>query len=180
MALPQSLNQLRTRLFLVVALCLIPTFAVVLWQGIENKRRLDSNLRREAVSLAHEIAAYPKDVIPDPRVFLANLAERPEFIAGGEACDTLTAAIVKSNRYITNVKVISTGGKELCSGLHHGESANLAERSYFKRAIASRSFAIGDHLIGQRTKKHTIGFAHPILDTTKNISGVVSIGIDLD
>ena len=51
---------------------------------------------------------------------------------------------------------------------------------YFKLAIQSRTFAVGDYQIGRITGIPSINYAHPLLDSAGNVEAVIFIAQSLD
>ncbi len=180
MTRPDSVRALRVRLFLVVLVCSLLPSSFVCWQWLESRKSVDESLRAEAMQIAQRVAAFPKALLPDPRAFLENLAETPELVAGGEGCHAFAEAVRKSNPYVTNLKVMGAGGRETCAALRLEKPADLSSRIYFRRAMQSHGFAIGPYQISRRTGKPAVVFAQPILDAQGNVSGVISMGLNLD
>lgn len=56
---------------------------------------------------------------------------------------------------------------------------NVADRTYFRRALEKRQFAIGDYQIGRITRKATVNFGYPVLDKNGGVQAVVFAALDL-
>jgi hypothetical protein len=57
---------------------------------------------------------------------------------------------------------------------------NLADRVYYKMAIQTRDFAIGDYAIGKITQRPALSYGYPLLDSSGQLSGVVVLTQNLN
>ena len=55
----------------------------------------------------------------------------------------------------------------------------MATAVYFRRAIETRDFAIGEYQIGRITDKATVNFGYPVLDDAGHVRAVVFAALDL-
>ena len=168
---------LRTRLLLLVFLAIIPAFALLVRQSVEQYEQAQLSLKREALAIAYQIAASPRETVPEPRQFLAHLAQVPEILRSGDACNNFVASVLKSSPYFSIINVMWPDGKPFCSTRPLDGSVDLSDRLYFKRVIESRSYAIGEYVVGRRSGKPAITFAWPILDTGKEVKAVISLSL---
>ncbi|MDE2180368.1 MAG: GAF domain-containing protein [candidate division NC10 bacterium] len=89
------------------------------------------------------------------------------------ACSALFAALLKQYRIYANLGAIEPDGDVFCSALPLSGPLNLADRSYFRRAMETRDFAVGDFQIGRITGEATINFGYPVLGDTGQVQAVV-------
>ena len=61
-----------------------------------------------------------------------------------------------------NLGVIGADGNVFCSGVPMTDQVYVGDRAYFRRARATRDFAVGDYQIGRITGKSTLNFGHPV------------------
>src|SRR3989304_8659827 len=70
-------------------------------------------------------------------------------------------------------------GHLLPSALPFPGRINLADRAYFRRAMATLDFAIGDYQVGRVTGKSTVNFGYPLVSDAGEITAVVFAALDL-
>ena len=78
-----------------------------------------------------------------------------------------------------NLGRIDAEGNLVCSAIGFSGARNLADRSYFRRAKASKSFAIGDYQVGRVTERGSVNFGYPILNRSREVNAVVFAALDL-
>lgn len=94
-------------------------------------------------------------------------------------CREFLSNIGNDYAYYTNLVVLDLEGNLTCGALGMAVGVNYADRSYFKQALAARSFVIGDYQIGRTTGKPSIAFARPVLDNGGRLNGVAVVALDL-
>ena len=55
----------------------------------------------------------------------------------------------------------------------------LGDRVYFRRALETREFAIGEYQVGRLTEKASVNFGYPVLDDAGDVHAVVFAALDL-
>jgi len=78
-----------------------------------------------------------------------------------------------------NLGVIDTEGNLVCSAIGFSGMVNASDRSYFRRAKGSKTFAIGDYQVGSVTGRGSVNFGYPILNRSREVGAVVFAALDL-
>jgi PAS domain S-box-containing protein len=60
------------------------------------------------------------------------------------------------------------------------EPVNLADRSFFQRALSTRDLSIGDYQVGRISGKPNFCIGYPVLDPSGQVQAVVYAALDLD
>lgn len=157
---------LRVRLFFLVALSLLPALALIVYSSLLVRETSLLEAKSQTLAFVRRIATENDDLIAYSRELLAGLSRLPavqEFASPTE-CGHLLAGMKKTGSRFANLGVADLGGKVVCSAIPFVGDVNIADRAYFQRALASRSFAIGNYQIGRITGKPAINFAYPIFD----------------
>jgi hypothetical protein len=71
-----------------------------------------------------------------------------------------------------NIGVADRDGKVWCSAVPFSSTVDVSDRSYFKRAMETRRFAVGTYQIGRITLAPSLNFAHPIVGQGGQIEAV--------
>lgn len=95
------------------------------------------------------------------------------------AATSLLGNLLSRYSIYSDFGVIEMDGRVFASGLPMPAGLNLADRAYFKRAVATREFAMGDYQIGRITGKAGVNFAQPILDSSGRVTRVAFVALDL-
>jgi len=175
-----SLAGLQTRLVLLVLLAVTPALALALYSDFEERQLRRAQVHEEALRLARLLSADHERLIEAARQLLTALARLPVVRGGGDrtACAALFADLLTQYPSYANLGVIDPAGMIICSGLPAG-STYAGDRVFFRQALETRGFAIGEYQIGRITKKATINFGYPVLDDTGRVRAVVFSALDL-
>lgn len=74
---------------------------------------------------------------------------------------------------------MSLAGDVICSGVPLPRPVNVADRGYFRGALATRQFTVGEYAIGRASGKASLLVAHPVMVQEGTVARVIPAGIDL-
>jgi PAS domain S-box-containing protein len=166
-------------LLLLVLLAVVPALGLILYSAWEERQQTAKEVKENALRLARLATNDQERLIEHARNFLTGLAQHPKMLERDRIwCNELFARLLKQHSHYANLGVIDANGTLFCSGLP-SPPIYAGDRAYFRRAVETRDFAIGDYQIGRITKKPTINFGHPVLGASRHIVAVVFAALDL-
>jgi len=175
-----SFSSLRIRLLLLVLLAVIPALGLMLYTGLEQRRLAAVHAKKDALRVLDHSVMQQDLLIAGARQLLVALVSLPEvrhLDSGG--CNALFFDILGRYPFYANLGAIAPNGDIFCSALAFSGPVNAAERAYFRRAMATRDFAIGDYQVGKVTGKGTINFGYPLVSGAGEVKAVVFAALDL-
>jgi PAS domain S-box-containing protein len=173
-------SSLRFRLLLLILLAFVPAFGLTIYNG-SGVHQLASAQARENVLRTTRLAAQNQEAQNEgARQLLEALSQLPQVRPENAAdCNVLFASLLKLYPQYANLGMSDQNGNVYCSAIQSTPPANIADRSYFERALQGRSFAIGDYQVGRLTGVGSINFAYPVMDANNAVNGVVFAALDL-
>jgi diguanylate cyclase (GGDEF)-like protein/PAS domain S-box-containing protein len=167
--LPSRLNM---RQMLLVATILLPALGILILQAVSDRKQAEVRLAQEAHLFSAQVGMGSKEILPDPETYLSQLAKLPELFSNDAVCENLMQTWLKADYYFHNLFVAAPNGRLTCSGLPLDSPVNVKNRSYYKRAIESKRFSIGDF---QRSRDNTpiIVFALPVLNDAGEVVAII-------
>ena len=177
---PLRYRSLRSRLLALVALVLLPWLALVLYTQAEERKTAVANVNRDAMSLVHFIASNQATQMNAARELLAAFARVPQVRARDTAsCSRFLADMLAAYSSYANLGVAERDGSIVCSAVPLRTQVNVADRPYFRQALATQRFAVGDYQIGRITQQPSINYGQPVLDDAGRAQAVVFAAQDL-
>ena len=172
---------LRLRLLLLVLLACAPLVGLTLHTASEERRRLVQEWNQSSQEMMELATREEGRVIGQTRQLLLALAESSAVRSGNrrDSKKLLDELFGNSPRY-ANLGVIRTNGMVLASARPMVEPANQTNRPFFRRALATHAFAIGDFPDEQAAGKPTVNFGCPVFDSDGEVQAVVFAALDLD
>lgn len=139
-------------------------------------------VQQHALDVARLVVAEQEALVERTRYLLAALSQSPAVRRGAEAepCPALLARLLRTYRGYVSLSVVDTTGALTCSAPQVSGRVSLADRAWFRQALATRAFAVGEYVVGRVSGKPSVGVGHPIVDDAGNLEGVVWAGLDLD
>ena len=172
---------LRLRLLLLVLLACAPLVGLTLHTASEERRRLVKDWNQRSQEMMELATREEGHVLGQTRQLLLALAESSPVSSGNRrGCKKLLDDLFGSYPRYANLGVVGTNGMVLASARPMAEPADQTNCLYFRRALATRAFAIGDFPDGQAASNHTITFGCPVFDSDGEVQAVVFAVLDLD
>ena len=179
MTIRQTLNSLQIRSILVLLLAVTPLVMALMSTTAERRRHEMADVESNALGLAQHAAAIQERLIRDSEQLLRDVAQRsPVSPADGAGMRSLLESVLRGQTTWANLGVIGTDGRIVLSARPVVGATDVADRSFFRRAIETRSFAVGDYELGQAARQSSVTVACPILDRAGGISYVLFAVLD--
>ncbi len=173
-------RSLRARLLVLVALIFAPIVVLIAYTGIEQRREAAGDARETALRSARFAAADYARLIAEGRQLLAVLAQLPHVSgAAPAACQRTLGRILEGDGRFANFGVTGADGIARCSAMPLTGNTNFSDRAYFRRALATRGFAVGDFQIGRISKLPVLVLAQPVTDAANRVTSVVFAALKL-
>ncbi len=173
-------SSLRVRLCLLVAACMTPAIVAIVLLGEWQARLAVDNLRQQLALLARMASAEHEAGVEGARQTLLLLSHLPQVRGGSaETCNPILSDLLAREDRYANFGVCDERGAVLASAVSVPPGVNLADRTWFRRAVETRGFSIGDYQVGRITGKPTINFGMPVLDEAGQVKRVVFAALSL-
>jgi signal transduction histidine kinase len=174
---------LRTALIVLVMIAIVPVFALVVKSSVSEERarleRAQSNLR-SVVNLA---AAHQERIVGGAREVLAAIASSPA-LTGRDWSEC--AAYMQRLQASWPVSygtfgVLDAKGDLACRAQVPAKAVNSADRHFFRTAVATGRFSVGEHVVSRTTGKSVLPFGWPVYGASDGtLRGVAYLALDLD
>ena len=160
----QLFSGLRFRLVVLVLLAALPPVVLTLHMARQDRQRQTEALRQRSQDIVKLAARKEDEMIAGTRQLLRTVAESSQVRSAQWAnCTKMLRTLFADYPRYANLGVIKTNGDVSASALPLTEPVNLADRSFFQRALATRDLSIGDYQVGRITGKPSINLGYPVL-----------------
>lgn len=166
---------------LIVAICLALLGLTVL-HATRERVAAETRAKQEIARIAQLVAAHQDRIIESSRQMLKTISYAvPELMIDPQHCNRLLAKMLKSSqdRYRT-IGILNTDGTQLCSAFGKDASVNVSDRLYFRDALRTGDFTIGEYQIGRVTQKPSINFGYPVINAEGKTTAVALLALDLN
>jgi len=171
---------LRGRLILLVALALMPAFGLLVWVRVNGGRIVASETEQRALAQAQTIAESQASRDQAAEQLLTALVKTVALRdPSSPACSAYIRNVMDAgiNVYI-NLGVIDTSGVVTC-GNDPIMGLQVADRPFFQRAMASRTFSIGELITGRRTGRPLLNYTLPVFDGAE-LRGIATASLNVE
>jgi PAS domain S-box-containing protein len=170
-----------SRLFLLVAVALLPAIAIQAYNEFDLRRVRKVEVQDQALSLAKLAAAEQQQIVQGIRQVLVALSELPSIKArDSQACNTYLAAMKQRFPAFLTFLVTDLDGQPFCNTNNDHTPVNVASRAYFASAVKTGAFTVGEFSIGRSIPRKVIQFALPFYGDDGRMGGVIIAPLGLD
>jgi signal transduction histidine kinase len=174
------LKSLRFRLMLLVLVAVIPAWIAIAFTAAEQRRIAVTAIQKNVLQLVESSAREEDQVLQGTRQILIALANFVRKADGNPSeCNAFCASLLEQFRRYANIGAIKPNGDVFCSAVMFHEPTNAADQSWFRRAVESGDFAIGDYHVGRITGKPVLVLSYPYPVVESEPAGVVFAALDL-
>lgn len=171
---------LRGRVALLIGMSIAPAICILLYTGLQERRLAGVEALSEAQRLAHLTASSQEGLLLAAPKILGILAHVPQVRDGDpKTCTKFLVAARSEYPLFLNIGRVESNGDVTSSALPTKGRVNLADRSWFQRAMKTRRLSVGEFQIGRITHQASINFGYPLMDTEGRIRWVLFAALDL-
>jgi diguanylate cyclase len=173
-------TSLRTRLMLLVLVAVLPAFGIITYTAFEQRRLAGEHAQQDALRLARLSAQELALVVTGTRQLLINLAHFP-LIQQRDAlhCRHVLRELIQPQPQYTNLAVADAHGQVWCSATALAAPLNVGDLQFYRRALDTGSFAVGELRAGRIPGNPSLGFGYPVARTAQTNRSVVFAALDL-
>ena len=169
----------RGMFFSLVLLAVLPALGIILHNGLKSRDDAIFHARQDLVRIVTALAEAQRRTTDVTRQTLSILAIMDEVRNRDmPACAGIFARILQHNPLYTNIALTDRRGDILVSAMPMA-FPSLADRKHFKDALRTKSFSPGEYIVSRATAISSFPFAYPIIDGQGEVSGVLTVALDL-
>ncbi|MET4033381.1 signal transduction histidine kinase [Bradyrhizobium sp. JR7.2] len=172
---------LLSRLFVLVAVALLPTIAIQMYNEFGLRRARQVEVQNQALSLAKLAAAEQQQIVQGIRQVLIAMSELPSIkMRDSQACNAYLAAMRQRFPAFVTFLVTDMNGRSFCDTNSDHRPLTIAARAYFADVLRTGVFTVGEFSAGLSTGRKVIQFVLPFYGSDNRMGGVIVAGLGLD
>ncbi len=172
--------RLRAYLLFLVLLVLLPTAGLLVHTAIDQRRLAAVAAEHRALRIARIADLEQVQLVTASRTLLTSVSQiLVPHASKLRRCAPLLAGLLKTEPYYVNLGIINASGRIVCSAVPSAHPVTVADRAYFRRALMTGRFAVGNYQVGRITGKRTLNFAVPVFDREGSPRWVVFAAVNL-
>ncbi|HEY8381412.1 MAG TPA: sensor histidine kinase [Microvirga sp.] len=171
---------LQARLLLLTALALTPALAILVYNEVSLRSAREAEVHELALRFGQLAAQELEGIVGGVESVLRTAARAPVTRSfDTEPCRSFLSDVQAQSPNLTTLTVIDLEGRVRCRHDMPTSASLLADRPYFKNAIATGGFVVGEYTVSRISGQAGLVMATPIKDETGTIVGVLATGLDL-
>jgi len=172
------------RIVCVVVMSTLPVLALTVFVGLSQRSADEARERQELGLIAELTAKRPEQIIESARQLLFAVAGNVDHLLRDRAaCDAYFRRLqAEGGQIYRSMGLILPDGTVFCNTAAGpgGGVINVSDRYYFRVAVRSGKFAVGEYQMGHSTGTPGLNFAHPVSGSDGKLLAVVFAGLNLE
>ncbi|MDP2396997.1 MAG: diguanylate cyclase [Burkholderiales bacterium] len=174
----------RLRIVLVVVASTLPVLALTYYLGMLERDRVELLERDELQIIAELTAKRPEQLIEGARHLLSSVAlNLDSLMETRRGCRDYFRRLVDGlDGSFRAAGLILPDGELYCNSALEadGPLVNVGDRQYFRSALSTGEFAVGDFQVGRLSGQSGINFAYPVASQDGGLRAVLFLGLNLE
>ncbi|MDT8855945.1 HWE histidine kinase domain-containing protein [Paracoccaceae bacterium Fryx2] len=171
---------LTQRLFLVTAVAIMPTVAILAFNLVTLRHDAEQRLGEDAVATAQIATLEMRRIVSGVESTLQAIANAPVVRdADAEGCGDYLARVTAALPRMASIAVADATGQVRCLSSSARPMPSIADRDYFRKVRAKSVPAVGTYVIGRVSGVAALPIAMPLDPDTKWAGGVILAELDL-
>jgi two-component sensor histidine kinase len=176
---PFGLSKLSVRLLLLVLLTALPVFAVEAYYELQVREQRRTEIGQQVQQMADLVAGQLDRMIEGAQTVLVTLGQLPAVRERDPAaCNDTLIRLAARFPNVDAIGVVGPDGGVVCNSVPRSPRLSVADRPYFRRALATKSLVVSDLLVGQLSGRKLIAVAQPTLDERGAVETVLTLALD--
>ena len=179
--MPLSRLSIKHQLFLIVAIIAFPAICIIINSGLQQRRAAIHDAKMETQKLAETIVSEQKNLVASTRQLFIALSQLSEVKSHQHfEARAIFSEILRLSPQYSNIFIADPSGVVWASAVPLEETVSVADRRYFKNALASGKLSSGEYHISRTSKKPTLNLGYPLKDNAGKVTAVICAGLSLD
>ncbi|GJL96984.1 MAG: histidine kinase [Hyphobacterium sp.] len=170
---------LRARLIGLVAIALLPVFALSTLQVVTDIRETSAERRMDILDRSHLFAHDQMTLIRSIRDLMQTILLVPDVQRPGPECERFLAAINAIDDAHTNFTMLGLNGGVRCSGSGTESTLDYSDTEWFNDIVEGEDFSIGRSRSGTLSSESVLVVAVPFL-AEGQLAGVFATGVRIE
>jgi PAS domain S-box-containing protein len=145
-----------------------------------HRKNVIQEAENRALLLVKSLAAQQEQIAAGTKQMLSTMAQLPEVKnLNSAACNELFDELKKEYPYYCFIGATTPDGKVFASS-PPDTGTNLSDSKYFKDAVRTLDFSVGEYIVGRISKVPSIHFSYPVFGADKKPIAILIAGLNLD
>jgi signal transduction histidine kinase len=170
---------LTVRLIILVLIAICPAIVIQAYNEYELRKASESDIRQQVIQITRQFGEEIGELREGARQLLLALSQlTPVKLRESDACNVLFGSLASQYANYSLLAAADTDGRLFCSSSPLAYDS-VADRPFFKRAMAQDGLAVGNYWADPTSGARMIHFALKFDSGDGHAAGVVFAGLDL-
>jgi two-component sensor histidine kinase len=167
------LMRLRRRLSVLVAIGLVPSLLLTVYNAARWRIFLDNEVHTTALSEARFTSAELEQIIGNSRQLMTAMTKSPIVSDNEQECTSYFKSVIAEIPAFREAAIVDTDGKSHCSSIPFPQALDIGGRIEFDEPLNTSKLTVGTITQGRAPHSTSIHLSMPYKDAGGSIKGVI-------
>lgn len=175
-----KLSNLKSRLMLLVLITLVPVVLLILYSDFRHRRSIETGIRNDLARLSFFAKDNLNGFFDTTGLLLLTLSQTEEVQRGSYASiSVFFRNLLKNYPDYANIGMADLKGNLVCSALPMTRPINSSDLAWFRQAVRTRDFSIGEYQIGRIAGVPVLVLSRPVFDEAGKMKALLYLSVKL-
>jgi len=161
-------------------MAVMPALGLMTWLVSQQREAATETMKANQLRLARLAATSHDRQVEATRQLLITLAKlHVVYSSDHKSCNLLFSSLLGEHVMYANIGLSDLRGRVVASGVPPDETVNIADRLYFREAVRTGRFSMGEYQVGRIHGRPSVNFGYPVKDGRGRLRGVIFASLDL-
>ncbi|WP_041972794.1 response regulator [Geobacter sp. OR-1] len=174
-------KSIKSQLFVIIFIVAVPAMGIIFYSGFHSRQMALDDAQNTTRKLVDRIATEQQNLVVGAEQLMTALAQLPE-VKNRDAArvEPVLKKLRTLNPMYSNIFIADRSGAVWATAVPTPPPFVVADRRYFKRALASGQLSSGEYVVSRATSKPAFNLAYPLKDDRGETIGIISVGFIID
>jgi signal transduction histidine kinase len=174
-------TSLRARLVLIVLLAALPSLALTIYSGMEQRKQAIANVETEILRLSQLASITQETFIENTRIFLISLSHMDAVRSPDltQCQELFTHLFTEHYPQFSSFYVADLNANIVCDAPNTHVPTRLRDCEHYNELVASQDFSVSNYHICKESGKAIMAIGYPVYDDQGNFFRVINISFGL-
>lgn len=171
---------IQSLLLLMTLVTALPAAGIIIYSGMQFRNELLDDARLDTLKLTERIASEQQNMAFGAEQLMMTLAQLPE-VKNRDAATVgqILRELHKLNPRYSNITIADRNGRVWATAVPTVDPVVIADRRYFRSAVATGRLSSGEYVISRATAKPSFHLAYAVKDGQGSVIAVISVNFQL-
>ena len=172
---------IRKQFYLMALILALPAVVLLIHSGLDKRSEDMEEAQEDILQLTESIASEQQNLVAGAQQLMSVIAQLPDVRNHDTAkAQRILSGTIAANPQYSNIIIADRTGTIWASAVPAKSAVSIADRRFFKAALATGRFSSGEYTTSRISGRPMINFGLPYKNRNGEVAGVIAVNFGLE